>query len=200
MSEATIASLKVRQEKCVLEAKVYRKWISKSIPQMTQLAFCCILIDREIVATSRYVVPTGRVKVLAGRYVVPTGKDNVIVSAGRTKVIPAGSIETDISDTDRLASEIKLQHKQTKPTPVKTTGNKTRQPTEAGQKITGLPCAHLMQKFKATDKTQLPIEMVNIIGLMINESTSKDKGVDTELSTSTTLTTNDSTNEDNIMP
>ncbi|GKA06828.1 ribonuclease H-like domain-containing protein, partial [Tanacetum coccineum] len=44
-----------------------------------------------IVATSRYVVPTGRVKVPAGRYVVPTGKDNVIVSAGRTKVIPAGS-------------------------------------------------------------------------------------------------------------
>ncbi|GJT10457.1 retrotransposon protein, putative, ty1-copia subclass [Tanacetum coccineum] len=36
-----------------------------------------------------YVVPTGRVKVPAGRYVVPTGKDNVIVSAGRTKVIPA---------------------------------------------------------------------------------------------------------------
>ncbi|GJT12502.1 hypothetical protein Tco_0859544 [Tanacetum coccineum] len=42
------------------------------------------------VTTSRYVVPTGRVKVPAGRYVVPTGKDNVIVSAGRTKVIPAG--------------------------------------------------------------------------------------------------------------
>ncbi|GKB19860.1 hypothetical protein Tco_0853783, partial [Tanacetum coccineum] len=37
-----------------------------------------------------YVVSTGRVKVPAGRYVVPTGKDNVIVSAGRTKVIPAG--------------------------------------------------------------------------------------------------------------
>ncbi|GKA61123.1 hypothetical protein Tco_0760530 [Tanacetum coccineum] len=35
-------------------------------------------------------VPTGRVKVPAGRYVVHTGKDNVIVSAGRTKVIPAG--------------------------------------------------------------------------------------------------------------
>ncbi|GJW42447.1 hypothetical protein Tco_0071246, partial [Tanacetum coccineum] len=44
----------------------------------------------EIVTTSRYVVPTGRVKVPAGRYVVPTGKDNIIVSAGRTKVIPAG--------------------------------------------------------------------------------------------------------------
>ncbi|GJY64707.1 putative ribonuclease H-like domain-containing protein [Tanacetum coccineum] len=40
---------------------------------------------------NRYVVPTGRVKVPAGRYVVPTGKDIVIVSAGRTKVIPAGS-------------------------------------------------------------------------------------------------------------
>ncbi|GJT80030.1 hypothetical protein Tco_1054372 [Tanacetum coccineum] len=38
----------------------------------------------------KYVVPTGRVKVPAGRYVVPTGKDNVIVNAGRTKVIPAG--------------------------------------------------------------------------------------------------------------
>ncbi|GJW44549.1 hypothetical protein Tco_0073348 [Tanacetum coccineum] len=38
----------------------------------------------------KYVVPTGRVKVPAGRYVVPTGKDNVIVSAGRAKVIPAG--------------------------------------------------------------------------------------------------------------
>ncbi|GJZ02439.1 hypothetical protein Tco_0520400 [Tanacetum coccineum] len=37
-----------------------------------------------------YVVPTGRVKVLAGRYVVPTGKDNVIVSTGRSNVIPAG--------------------------------------------------------------------------------------------------------------
>ncbi|GKG37870.1 hypothetical protein Tco_0457093, partial [Tanacetum coccineum] len=31
-----------------------------------------------------------RVKVPAGRYVVPTSKDNVIVSAGRAKVIPAG--------------------------------------------------------------------------------------------------------------
>ncbi|GJT47290.1 hypothetical protein Tco_0956005 [Tanacetum coccineum] len=40
---------------------------------------------------SWYVVPTGRVKVPAGRYVVPTGKDKFIVSAGRTKVIPAGS-------------------------------------------------------------------------------------------------------------
>ncbi|GKB69610.1 hypothetical protein Tco_0931022, partial [Tanacetum coccineum] len=37
-----------------------------------------------------YVVPTGRVKVPADRYVVPTGKDNVIVSTGRSKVIPAG--------------------------------------------------------------------------------------------------------------
>ncbi|GKF84357.1 hypothetical protein Tco_0249255, partial [Tanacetum coccineum] len=42
------------------------------------------------VPTGRYVVPTGRVKVPASRYVVPTGKDNVIVSAGRTKVIHAG--------------------------------------------------------------------------------------------------------------
>ncbi|GJT71501.1 ribonuclease H-like domain-containing protein [Tanacetum coccineum] len=31
------------------------------------------------------------VKVPAGRYVVPTGKDNIIVSVGRSKVIPAGN-------------------------------------------------------------------------------------------------------------
>ncbi|GJS53670.1 putative ribonuclease H-like domain-containing protein [Tanacetum coccineum] len=49
------------------------------------------LVCSTYVTSSRYVVPTGRVKVPAGRYVVPTGKDNVIVSAGRTKVIPAGS-------------------------------------------------------------------------------------------------------------
>ncbi|GJT75041.1 hypothetical protein Tco_1041766, partial [Tanacetum coccineum] len=41
------------------------------------------------IRSKSYVVPTGRVKVPAGRYVVPTGKDNVIVSAGRSKVIPA---------------------------------------------------------------------------------------------------------------
>ncbi|GKB19916.1 hypothetical protein Tco_0853839, partial [Tanacetum coccineum] len=42
------------------------------------------------VLASRYVVSTGRVKVPAGMYVVPTSKDNVIVSVGRSKVIPAG--------------------------------------------------------------------------------------------------------------
>ncbi|GJU64981.1 hypothetical protein Tco_1246816 [Tanacetum coccineum] len=50
-----------------------------------------VITSRVKVPAGRYVVPTGRVKVPAGRYVVPTGKDNVIVSAGRTKVIPAGS-------------------------------------------------------------------------------------------------------------
>ncbi|GKF60021.1 hypothetical protein Tco_0176807, partial [Tanacetum coccineum] len=47
-------------------------------------------IGRVKVPAGRYVVPIGRVKVPTGRYVVPTSKDNVIVSAGRTKVIPAG--------------------------------------------------------------------------------------------------------------
>ncbi|GKD08314.1 hypothetical protein Tco_1187999 [Tanacetum coccineum] len=44
-----------------------------------------------VVSTGRVKVPVGRYIVPAGRYVVPTGKDNVIVSAGSTKVIPAGS-------------------------------------------------------------------------------------------------------------
>ncbi|GKB97351.1 hypothetical protein Tco_0983488 [Tanacetum coccineum] len=48
------------------------------------------LTSEDLSRNLKYVVPTGRVKVPAGRYVVPTGKDNVIVNAGRTKVIPAG--------------------------------------------------------------------------------------------------------------
>ncbi|GJY39725.1 DNA helicase [Tanacetum coccineum] len=48
MSAATIASLKIGQENCILEAKVYQRWISKSIPEIKVLAYCCILIDREI--------------------------------------------------------------------------------------------------------------------------------------------------------
>ncbi|GKB67018.1 hypothetical protein Tco_0928430, partial [Tanacetum coccineum] len=48
MSVTTIASLKVGQEDCIIEAKVYRKWTSKSIPEMKDQAFCCILIDREV--------------------------------------------------------------------------------------------------------------------------------------------------------
>nr|GEU93759.1 DNA helicase [Tanacetum cinerariifolium] len=47
MSQTTIAALKVRQENCVLEVKVYRKWVSKTVPEMKPIAFCCILIDRE---------------------------------------------------------------------------------------------------------------------------------------------------------
>nr|GEU63127.1 ATP-dependent DNA helicase PIF1-like [Tanacetum cinerariifolium] len=47
MSETTIAALKINQENCILVAKVYRKWISKSVPEMKELAFCCILMDKE---------------------------------------------------------------------------------------------------------------------------------------------------------
>ncbi|GJU24125.1 DNA helicase [Tanacetum coccineum] len=47
MAGTTITSLRVGKEDCVIEAKVYRKWTSKSIPEMKEIAFCCILIDRE---------------------------------------------------------------------------------------------------------------------------------------------------------
>ncbi|GJR34617.1 hypothetical protein Tco_1210301 [Tanacetum coccineum] len=67
----------------------------KNLPLMITLMI--VTTSRYVVPTGRvkvpagrYVVPTGRVNVPAGRYVVPTGKDNVIVSTGRTKVIPAG--------------------------------------------------------------------------------------------------------------
>ncbi|GKB99196.1 hypothetical protein Tco_0985333 [Tanacetum coccineum] len=48
------------------------------------------LTSEDLSRNLKYVVPTSRVNVPAGRYVVPTGKDNVIVSTGRTKLIPAG--------------------------------------------------------------------------------------------------------------
>ncbi|GJQ92330.1 putative ribonuclease H-like domain-containing protein [Tanacetum coccineum] len=50
-----------------------------------------MLSTKDLSRNLKYVVPTGRVNVPAGRYVVPTGKDKIIVSAGRTKVIPASS-------------------------------------------------------------------------------------------------------------
>ncbi|GJX09581.1 FAR1 DNA binding domain, zinc finger, SWIM-type, MULE transposase domain containing protein [Tanacetum coccineum] len=49
-----------------------------------------VFSKKDLSRNLKYVVPTGRVKVPAGRYVVPTGKDNVIVSTGRSNVIPAG--------------------------------------------------------------------------------------------------------------
>ncbi|GJW11330.1 DNA helicase [Tanacetum coccineum] len=36
--------------------------------------------------------------------------------------------------------------------------------TEAGQKIVGQSCSDVMQKFEASDKTKLPVELVNTIG------------------------------------
>nr|GEV55880.1 DNA helicase [Tanacetum cinerariifolium] len=45
--ENTIGSLKIGQAKCILEARVYRKWVSKSFPQKKEIAFRCILIDKE---------------------------------------------------------------------------------------------------------------------------------------------------------
>ncbi|GJX43991.1 DNA helicase [Tanacetum coccineum] len=40
-------TLRIRQDNCILEARVYRKWTFKNITDMKELAFCCILIDRE---------------------------------------------------------------------------------------------------------------------------------------------------------
>ncbi|GJU29776.1 nucleic acid-binding, OB-fold protein [Tanacetum coccineum] len=47
MTETNIATLKPGEANRILVAKVYRKWISKSVPDMRELAFCCILIDKE---------------------------------------------------------------------------------------------------------------------------------------------------------
>nr|GEX93755.1 hypothetical protein [Tanacetum cinerariifolium] len=48
MAEDTIRSLRIGQANCVLEARVYRKWVSNSILQKKEIAFCCILTDKEL--------------------------------------------------------------------------------------------------------------------------------------------------------
>ncbi|GJS88036.1 DNA helicase [Tanacetum coccineum] len=48
MSQTTISALKIGLQNCILEAMMYRKWVSKSVPEMKEIAFCCILIDKEI--------------------------------------------------------------------------------------------------------------------------------------------------------
>ncbi|GJW96861.1 hypothetical protein Tco_0178669 [Tanacetum coccineum] len=56
----------------------------------------------------KYVVPTGRVKVPTGRYVVPTSKDTVIVSTGRTKVIPAGKTKLVLTGGIKSSGQAKI--------------------------------------------------------------------------------------------
>ncbi|GJZ37686.1 DNA helicase [Tanacetum coccineum] len=47
MSQHAIAALRIRQDNCMLEARVYQKWTYKNNTDMKEFAFCCILIDRE---------------------------------------------------------------------------------------------------------------------------------------------------------
>ncbi|GJX24193.1 DNA helicase [Tanacetum coccineum] len=47
MELSTIAQLNPNSTKKTLEAKVYRKWVVKSPPEMTPYAYCCILLDQE---------------------------------------------------------------------------------------------------------------------------------------------------------
>ncbi|GJX14522.1 hypothetical protein Tco_0206280 [Tanacetum coccineum] len=79
------------------KADAATRWIRILPIKINVFAWKIVTTSRYVVPTSRvnvpagrYVVPTSRVNVPAGRYVVPTGKDNVIVSTGRTKLIPAG--------------------------------------------------------------------------------------------------------------
>ncbi|GJZ10463.1 DNA helicase [Tanacetum coccineum] len=50
----TIEALRIGQPNVILEAKVYWKWISKSVPDMKELAFRCILIDKELASRVPY--------------------------------------------------------------------------------------------------------------------------------------------------
>lgn len=47
MEDTTIAELTAASRNKILEARVYRKWISRSITKQMKVALCCIQIDRE---------------------------------------------------------------------------------------------------------------------------------------------------------
>ncbi|GJW68035.1 DNA helicase, partial [Tanacetum coccineum] len=224
MSVTTSASLKVGQEDCIIEAKVYRKWTSKSIPEMKDQAFCCILIDRENTAFTYEAMITSLNNKRSWNY--------SSCSQCNKASVKRNGINTCEDHGEQEPPTYRYNFKATV-----ADGTATAEFTfftTAGQKITGHPCSHLRQKYEATDMSQLPVEIANTIGqkhvfqidfapsaqkgvarfiandiLDINpaakkrntgqmrkELTSKDKGVDTEFATSTALTTTDSTNED----
>nr|GEU69740.1 retrovirus-related Pol polyprotein from transposon TNT 1-94 [Tanacetum cinerariifolium] len=288
MSRTSIASLKAGQEDCVIKAKVYHKWISKSILEMKEQAFCCILIDREHCGTdhhfefisynqlpsrvpyqdeedSKMIYPILTdylgsicsisditpfrdaiacqkyqrkvdIESLDGNIVEFTMWDDLAIQFNKQeieKLLPPVVIALSSRRVSKYKEQKKTRNRQTmytllqqNPTSFKgvcftcdamitnlnnkrswnyascsqcnkasTKRNgiytcedheKQKPPTyrynfkataaygtataeftffiDAGQKITGHPCSHLRQKFEATDKTQLPIEMVNTIG------------------------------------
>ncbi|GKB08778.1 DNA helicase [Tanacetum coccineum] len=47
MELSTIAQLNPNSTKKTLEAKVYRKWVAKSPPEMNPYAYYCIFLDQE---------------------------------------------------------------------------------------------------------------------------------------------------------
>nr|GEX82514.1 DNA helicase [Tanacetum cinerariifolium] len=164
MTAATIASLIIGQENCILEAKVYRIWISKSVPDMKALAYCCIMIDREIQrkiqlqpATSNCQVPLPRPRGRKNKkqtnfaYTVRTKPNNIQVSK-----------KTEIGNTRRATSVAKLQPNRMAHTSVKIMESKIQLLT--GEKITGHPCSQVAQKYTETDEQRFPTEIVNTIG------------------------------------
>ncbi|GJW76149.1 retrotransposon protein, putative, ty1-copia subclass [Tanacetum coccineum] len=83
--ETVTLQYRVPFQGCIYAAIEDDKDIDKMIQSCYKTVLEVFVSGTPVDMKTRYVVPTGRVKVPAGRYVVPTGKDNVIVSVGRSK-------------------------------------------------------------------------------------------------------------------
>nr|GEY44114.1 helitron helicase-like domain-containing protein [Tanacetum cinerariifolium] len=160
----TIASLKTRKANCILEEKVYRKWISKSILEKKEMAFCCILIDKEDELAKQF-----------NKEEIEKITPLIIIDVSSCRVTDIDKIETGTMHP--AASATKNQRKQATVTPARTMEYNFKDTvsdataiahftffTKAGEKITGHSCSELAAKYKGIDQRQLPIEVVNIIG------------------------------------
>ncbi|GJX48083.1 DNA helicase [Tanacetum coccineum] len=154
MSATTIASLKIGQENCILEAKVYLKWISKSVPDMKELALCCMLIDREGIRFTCEAMITSIRENRDWKYASCSQ-----CSKGSTQQNGTYTCE-DHEKQDPVTYRYNFKA-------TATDGTATAQFTfflNAGDKITSHTCTQLAQKYKESGHRQLPIEIVNIIG------------------------------------
>nr|GFA08196.1 hypothetical protein [Tanacetum cinerariifolium] len=194
MARTTITSLGVGKDNYVIEAKVYRKWISKSIPEMKEIAFCCILIDRELPLrvpyedeqTSKMVYPIllGCIRSISDitpsrdantrqKYQRKVDIESLDVNERRSWSYPSCSQCNKLSIKRNGIDTCEDHEKRIPPTyrynfkAIVADGTTTAEFTfftKAGQKITIHSCSDVMQKFEATDRIKLPIELVNTIG------------------------------------
>nr|GEU70923.1 ATP-dependent DNA helicase PIF1-like [Tanacetum cinerariifolium] len=168
----TITQLNRNSTKRTLEAKVYRKWVAKSPPEMTPYAYCCILLDQEGNA------------IQANMALKDTDYFNAKLQMGMAYRISTSVVKPPVASYNQLES--KLPRPDTKTLSSAHSGMKwpttlanidsMGQPViiaisscrvskyTAANKVTDHPCTKLVEKYKPADPTKIPPEILAIQG------------------------------------